>query len=195
MRDIEFNMFTCLVTPEWFQMVCSYFSLPVNMTLKTTVNIFNGSFLLATSKDMSFEKSDYLELLLSVYTIHAVLENKGFQFLKVDRNDLKNRINIKPLSQTSIIHASVVLILGSYCLKVSSKSWSGCRTRQIIRCRVTATLRWPHIWSTLFLKGFFKNQKGTSSMFDKFCSGSPEGRFGKLFLIRDADNFYSLYFK
>ena len=29
--------------------------------------------------------------------------------------------------------------------------------------------------------------KGTSYNFDNFCSGSNDGRFGKLSLIRDAD--------
>ena len=35
--------------------------------------------------------------------------------------------------------------------------------------------------------------------FDKVCGGAPYGRFGKLFLIRDANNFdkslNSIYFK
>ena len=37
--------------------------------------------------------------------------------------------------------------------------------------------------------GVFTNQTGTSYNFDKVCSGAPDDRFGKLFLIRDANNF------
>ena len=58
-----YDRFKCVLRQTDFRWFIVIFSLPVNMTLKTAVNMYNGSFLLS----LIIWKSDYLELLLSVF--------------------------------------------------------------------------------------------------------------------------------
>ena len=74
-------------------------------------------------------------------------------------------------------------VAGSTCEEIDSI------TRQI-RFRVTATLRQPQIkQSTALNEGGCTKPTGTSYNFDKVWSGAPNGRFGKLYIIKDANNF------
>ena len=76
-----------------------------------------------------------------------------------------------------------------YCIQRMGNICPSARTTQIIRYRATATLRRPQISNTQPQnKGGFTKSTGTSYNFDKVWSGAPDGRFGKWFLIRDANN-------
>ena len=55
-RIRDFDRFTCLVMPEWFQLDFVHFFSPSQYDAKTMVDIENGPFLSVTLKDMSILK-------------------------------------------------------------------------------------------------------------------------------------------